>query len=378
MESSERTGGRRTVTHEFPFSDETFTEDLGRAKRTFHIEGYVLGDDYLEQKNKLLAAFEDEEGPGELVHPYYGVFLAIAETTSTRETRAEGGMATISVQFTRTPTAPPTPVETVAPAAQVASSAAAATLAMDAELISAYKSSGLPSWTFASAETALRGAVASLKEHLAPITDTAQEAATLAGELALMTAEASSLVRQPADAIAQFRDAIDGLADTAAAVPGAMMAALLDAYGADLGAAVDALTPTRAIELANQTALIAALRRVLVIAAARLAPLVDYASIEEAIATRDRIGALLDEQAGLADDTAYPAIVDLRSQVLRAVPGSNAFASVVSISRRISIPSLVLAYQLYGDVDLEADVIARNNIRHPGFVFGDLKVLSDG
>jgi len=104
---------------------------------------------------------------------------------------------------------------------------------------------------------------------------------------------------------------------------------------------------------------------------------VPYDSIEEATAARDQVAGLLDEQAQGAGDTAYPALVNLRSEVLRAVPGGAAFARVVTITRRVPVPSLLLAYQLYGSVDQEADVIARNNISHPGFVAGDLKVLSN-
>lgn len=378
VDASERNGGRRTVTHEFPLSDETFTEDLGRSARTFHIEGYVLGDDYLSQRDKLIAALEDEEGPGELVHPYHGVFLAICTTMSVRESRVDGGHAAFAVQFTRTPTAPPAPTIVVDAPAQVSTSADTATAAMDAELVAKYKPAHLPGWSFASAETALKNALAALKDKLSPITDVTQEAAELTGQIALMTAEVSSLVRQPALAISGFRDAITGLTDTIAAAPDAVMSALFDAYAADLGALVDPTTATREVELANQTALIAALRRVLAIEAARLAPLVPYASIEEATAARDQVAAMLDEQAAGADDAAYPAIVDLRSQVLRSVPGGTAFAQVVTVTRNVPIPSLVLAYQLYGSVDLEPDILARNDVRHPGFVVGDLKVLSDG
>jgi prophage DNA circulation protein len=100
-------------------------------------------------------------------------------------------------------------------------------------------------------------------------------------------------------------------------------------------------------------------------------------STDDAMAARDSIAELLDEQAAAAGDTAYPALVDLRSEVLRAVPGASQFARIVTVSRSVPIPSLLLAYQLYGSVDLESDIIARNAIRHPGFVAGDLKVLSD-
>jgi prophage DNA circulation protein len=42
-------------------------------------------------------------------------------------------------------------------------------------------------------------------------------------------------------------------------------------------------------------------------------------------------------------------------------------------------PALVLAYSLYEDASRDADIIARNNVRHPGFVPGGrtLEVLAD-
>lgn len=138
------------------------------------------------------------------------------------------------------------------------------------------------------------------------------------------------------------------------------------------------LTATRIREAANLDALGGALRRVAAIEAARLSPTVPYVSIEDATAARDLVTSRLDEQALGAGDTAYPALVTLRSDVARAVPGDAALARVVTVTRRTAIPSLLLTYQLYGSVDLEADVLARNGVSHPGVLVGDLKVLSNG
>lgn len=377
VESAERTGGRRAVVHEFPLRDEPFVEDLGRRARTFRIDGYVIGDDYLVQRDALLAALEDESGPGELVHPYHGVRRAICVNIALRETRTDGGMAMFALEFAETPAQAPTPVVEADPTSEVASSADVAVTATNAELVEQYDTVGLPAFAIASAETALRRAADGLGAKLAPIITDTQELAAFTGQIRIITAQASSLVREPADVLGEFRAAITLLENTVEAAPGAIMDALLEAYGVDLGAPAAETTATRKREAANQAALVAGLRRGIAIEAARLAPLVEFASIEEAMATRDRIADLLDEQALLASDTAYPALVELRTQVLRAVPGSNTFARVLTITRRVEVPSLVLAYQLYGSVGQEADVIARNSIRHPGFVSGELRVLSD-
>lgn len=377
VEASDRGGGRRAVVHEFPLRDDPFVEDLGRRARAFRVEGYVIGDDYLVQRDALLAALEDIAGPGELVHPFHGVRRAICLNVTVRESRTDGGMATFAIDFVETPSQVPVPTEVVDAPEQVSGSADAAIAATEAELGEQYDPDGLPSFALASAEAALAGAVDALAAGLAPIVTATQELAELTGRVALLTAQASSLVRQPATILGEFRAAITGLVETAAAAPGAVMDALIEAYGADLGPAVVATTATRARELANQTALVGALRRVIAIEAARLAPVVPYESFEAATAARDQVAELLEEQAALAGDTAYPAIVNLRSKVRRAVPGGAAFARVVTVTRNVPIPSLVLAYQLYGSVELEADILARNGIRHPGFVAGELKVLSD-
>lgn len=382
VETVELSTGRRLVVHEFPLRDNPFIEDLGRSARRFRVEGYVIGDDYLAQKNALLTALE-AAGPGELVLPYYEVKRAIGETVSTRETRSEGGLAVIAIDFVETPAQSLTPTEVVDSVEQVAASADAAVTATKAEFEERYDPDGLPAFALESASSALSGAAAALGGTLAPVAAIAgatQELATLTGQVALLTATASSLARQPDEVVDAFLATISGLAGTIAAAPGGVMDALIDAYATDLGPAVAETTATRVRERANQLAMEGALRRVMAIEAARLAPTVPYASIEEAFAARDAIAALLEEQAAGAGDTAYPALVDLRSQVLRAVPGGATFARVVTVDRRVPIPSLLLAYQLYGPVDLverEADILARNSVRHPGFVSGALKVLSD-
>lgn len=377
VESVDNAAGRRTVVHEFPLRDDPFVEDLGRKARSFRFEAYVIGDDFLAQKDALLSVLEDIEGPGELVHPYHGTLRAIAVNVSWRVSRTDGGMATFSIDFAETPTQAPVPVEVVDGAEQVDAGADAAIAASEAEFIERYDEDGLPSFAFESAETALTNAAEGLGAALAPIVTATQELAELTGQIVSITSQASALVRQPANVLGAFRAAITVLVKTAEDAPGAVMDALFDAYLADLGSPIVATTATRARELANQSAMIGALRRIVAIEAARLAPLVPYESIDAAAEARDRVGEMLEEQAEAAGDTAYPALVDLRSEVLRAVPGDSQLARVVTVTRNEPIPSLLLTYQLYGAVDAEADILARNSIRHPGFIAGDVKALSD-
>lgn len=378
VDTVERSGGRRVVVHEFPLRDAPFIEDLGRKAVGYRVDGYVLGSDYLTQMNELLDALDGVEGPGELVLPYFPVLRAICTVNGTRQTKNDGGIAMVSLEFSETPLQAPVPTIVVDSSAQVSTGADAAIEATSAELTEKFDASGMPAFALESAQTALENAADALDEKLGPLIEDTQELAEFTGKIEILTSEAASLVRSPADALSSFHDAIVGLANTIEAAPFAVLDALIDAYSVDLGAEVVATTSTRARELANQAALTGALRRVIAIEAARIAPTVPYATIDDAIAARDAVGALLDEQALGAGDTAYPAIVNLASNVRRNVPGGNAFASVSTIEQRVPLPSLVIAHRLYGSVDLEPDIVARNGIRHPGFCVGTLKVLSDG
>lgn len=378
VESVERSGGRRAVVHEFPLRDEPFAEDLGRKARTFRIEGYVLGDDYLVQLDALLVALEDKSGPGALKHPYKGELSAMCTGLNVRQSRADGGIAMLALEFAETPAQAPTPAIVADAPGKVAAAATRAIVASRGELLERFGVAGMPAFALASASGALSKATAGVGKLLAPAITSAQELAVLTGKVAVVTAQASSLIRAPGDAFDALHGAITGLTGAIAAAPRAVVGALADAYGIDLGAAVAPLTATRAREAANQTALVGALRQVFAIEAARLTPTVPFESIDDASAVRDRVAAMLDEQARGAGDTAYPGLVTLRAELLRAVPGVDLFTRIVTVHRSTATPSLLLAYQLYGSVKLEADILARNRIRNPAFVAGDLQVLSDG
>lgn len=66
--------GRKTAIHEYPFRDSVWVEDLGRAARRISFAGFLVGDDCIAQRDKLIKACEEvaaAEG-GELVHPTLG------------------------------------------------------------------------------------------------------------------------------------------------------------------------------------------------------------------------------------------------------------------------------------------------------------------
>lgn len=91
--------GRRTVQHEFPGRDRPYSEDLGKRATQWHVTGHVQGDDYLTQRDALITALTTA-GPGELVHPRYGVLqVTVVGHASIDESHERGGVARFSMHF---------------------------------------------------------------------------------------------------------------------------------------------------------------------------------------------------------------------------------------------------------------------------------------
>jgi prophage DNA circulation protein len=123
METGTRGGGRRVALHEYPKRSIDYAEDMGRRANRFSIHGYLIGPDYLTDKDKLIDALE-ADGPGTLRLPlqYMAVDVEVmVQNYSATESRERGGVCTIEMEFVEygTPFYRPT-ISTTAVIAQAA------------------------------------------------------------------------------------------------------------------------------------------------------------------------------------------------------------------------------------------------------------------
>lgn len=359
VETAELGGGRRGVTHEYPGRDIPFREDLGRKAREFPVEGYLVGDDVRSQMQRLQAAFE-QAGPDELVHPYYGTRRVAVGTFRFRTSSKEGRYIGFSVDFIETPAAPAQPSAVPDTLAAAQTSAEATRLAARAVFLARYKpgvSTGSLSSTLGSAGAAVRSAVAGQELSAQQRAELFRDIGRLAGQvrsgLALVELLQSVLER----------------------VPGG----LLQVYRFVPGERPPMTTANRALERENFDALAAVVRQLALLRAVDIALVEDFGSYEEAVGARDELADAIDEQQELAGDELYTALVRLRADLVKAVPAVG-LARVVAYEPPATVPSLVLAHQLYGDVSQEPGLVARNNPARPGFLTGGvpLEVLSRG
>jgi prophage DNA circulation protein len=366
VDTSELSGGRRGVTHEYPFRDRPFREDLGQAARTFGVEGYILGENYFAQRDALVSAFQ-ELGPGELVHPYHGTRTVSVASFKVREQRQDGGICFVSVEFIETPAEPAQPTATPDTGGKLAVAVSNTRAAVSAEFLAAYA----PGTRTESLE-AMPGRVAdAVSGALAAVQLEAQEGAALRSHLNALSTDAAALVETGAGILGALVDLF-----------GALFArsVVLAAYSAGPGVRPPGTTANRVVEGDNFDALRRVTQRLAVVRAAELALTEPYESYESAVATRDELLDLLDEQAETAEDTCYPALMDLRVALVDAVPGAESdLPRLVTYTPARTIPSLVLSWELYRNVTGEADVLARNRVKHPAFLLGGvpLEVLSE-
>ena len=90
--------GRRNAFHEFTKRDVPFAEDMGRRGRRYTFTAYVIGPNYLDDKNALITACE-AGGSGTLVHPTLGTVTVNCETCVPSESRERGGFCAIEMVF---------------------------------------------------------------------------------------------------------------------------------------------------------------------------------------------------------------------------------------------------------------------------------------
>ncbi len=366
VSTPERTGGRRTVLHEYPGRDIPFGEDMGLKARTFSVEGYVLGAEYITAKNALLAALE-APGVGTLFLPFDIPRTVMVGSFRVRESAAKGGMAEFSIDFLETPAQAAQPAFIPNAPLLVTAAADVAEESVGAEFLAAYSAGTL----LESVEDALRAATLAISNVLLTITMEEQALARVSKRLAELEEDVEALVESPDGMLAALTDVLEDIDS---------VTGLLSLYAFEPGIRPPGTTPNRIEEQTNFDATQLLIQRLALIRAARLASTEVFDSYEAALTARNDIADLLDEQAEAAADDTYPALLQLRSDLVKAVPGVDSdLAHLVAHTPSNTVPSLVLAHRLYGDLALESDLVARNGVENPGFIIGgrELEVLSD-
>lgn len=373
--------GRRSVTHEFPQRDEPYVEDLGRRARMFVVDAYVIGDDYLVKRDALIEAIE-EAGPGELIHPRWGILqVSVDGYVGVKESPGDGRRARFAITFVEAGqnTFQKSERDTVA---QLEQAGEDVDDAAELDFGSLFRVDGAS----VIAEEALR----SLQSDLDGLLTTVRSVTDVAGAgelvrlIGLNTSTLSALIRTPVTFAQGVRSVYSSLV-LALNRPVAAFSDLEALFGRNTrpsAALVAAATPgsTRARLLGNESARSDLQRRLALSNQARafavaIAVTGDrepaIATVTKALTMRDRLLAQIDVELEQNDPPAEvsAALVRLRGAVTADVALRVEQLRRASVFRPpVVLPSLVLAHRIYQDATRADELEARNGVRHPAFV----------
>jgi prophage DNA circulation protein len=373
--------GRRLQTHRYPQRDRPYSEDMGRVAREFNIRAFVGGPDCFEQRDVLLRAV-NEEGAGQLVHPYYGTMRVKAGVGSVSHDRRNGGVVDFDLNFIEDDDQE-FPAETVN-TGQVLEMGAedylSASLTQFEQAMALIKTGQIGIESILDSATAV---FTTLYETVRPIADAFRSAQNLAY---LVMNAPSRIPAQIQAAFGGYVTAFDGFQSSCSDAAGKCSAVQsLDGVPSPQGTQAKAVHAAL-VDLAQNVILVDVVRDVAAMpivtppASPTGAPSVDVQVVAPVaypeVPTSDDIVGVIDvvtdqlwEQALQAPYEQFEAIADIRRQV------ENHLQAVARQGVRLQYhgatqvqPALVLSYELYGTAARAAEIVERNKISHPGFL----------
>ncbi|WP_027366932.1 DNA circularization protein [Desulfocurvibacter africanus] len=384
IEAHDHPFGRRLAVREFPLRDEPYVQDLGRKAKRYSLELFVLGPEYFSARDRLAEAL-GQPGAGTLVHPYLGTVRVHVEEARLRETSREGGKATFSVTFVEAGEAPRPDAATDTSSA-VSSRADEALAASKASFEDRFSVADQPEWVRDDAKTWLGQAVEAIQGATSSVPGMPSELTQTQSDLWALNSSLATLLTSPGNLAGQIQSVV-GSAGRIGGLPDAVMATYRPFFGHGLGKSTSGRppesipTPTRAKLEENRDASDSLVRQTAIIEASRASSGWDYASSADAQAVRDELADRLDQEAQLAPDSVYAALVDLRAALVRDLTDrAMQLPKLSTWTPPATLPALVIAHRIYGDATRAGEIVARNKLRNPLAVPGGqaLEVLANG
>lgn len=363
--------GKRAGVHLYPEREGVYVEELGSDAQTFPVRGHLLGDDVYEQRDRMVARLR-APGARTLILPSRREMQVVC--LQIRETVLDGGegrIARLDLEFVESgfnafPTAT---ADTGAAVRQGVPSALAVLAETFTELFDVL---GLPGWVSDAAEAAADVVLGDLEDTIGHVATDDDLSDALRGvrrarqdldDLVGSPSELAEAIQEPIQALAALTGPAEALYDVLRKLHDAVAPAPAMAGG----------TPSRRQDERNRGAISRISRRSLASALANVALRLTPDSAQDAALLREDLGGLLleeaDDAAAALEDDDFRALSDLASAVITDL---DARAARLPERRTITVPetvsALVLAYRLHGDVTREADIVARNGIRRPGFI----------
>ena len=372
--------GRRLAVHEFPRQLFPQVEDLGgELPREFTVDAYVLGDDFVQQRSRLVDECRRGGAPlgGMLQLPWWPPRIVACKSVRVREDAAEGRISRITMEFVETgyaTTAVPRKVET--PKAEVERTAKAAGEAAEQKATDTLELESVPDHVREGTAIELKKLGQALTE-LDLASGIADDVAEVAAAVEDLVEKASELATSPADAISRVKTAVEGVLAVSRNAVAALdtYRVLIDLQAGELGGT----TFDAERRDSNARATMELVHGFAAAGAARAIVAADFDSRQQAEQGREGLLEQYDRLLEIASDEQYRTLVALRTAVVEALPDrTERLPDLETFITPGDTSTLELAYLRYDDVTRDEEIRARNKIANPARIpaLAELQLLS--
>ena len=369
------TGGRKLVTHEFVRSNIRFVEDLGLSNRIFHITGIINGPDYLTKRNNLLRELE-LPGQGLLQHPLYGRVTVTALPFSNNEDLQKAGMAIIEMKFEEG-NAQSQPLPNAFFSNALAERLAAELLALlRAELAEKYRIPSIASNFSDSVAQNIntgnffQGALNSVGQDQ----DTSEYTKALTNyslQVGDFVTDPESLATSVSDLVDKSQELFDDPADT--------FSFLQQGFSFNsVGVNLESDTPSNNERSDNRKAIVDMLRGMNLGAAYNQAAQIQFLLADDLQTTKSSLDDAFDDilNNGRMNNESVDKLEELRDAATEIFDREEVNLFKIEEIFVQTQPVGIIAFNHYGDTDLEEELISLNEISDPSFVNGIFEILT--
>ena len=371
--------GRKVVVHEYPNSDARYVEDFGKISGKYRLDIEIqetTASAYKRSRDNLIKALE-EEGIGTLTHPTLGKKKVVPVPSSmTEDFISELGVVGFSITFLESSLNkfPTKATGNKGFFGRLYDSIFANNESFLGQAISAY-SSGLE--VFNDVRDNIQAVTDNINDVVSTINGVADEAAAITADIIDFQASLISLLQTPTTLSQRFNQ-IFGAIGTITDNFETMVDISLNIFGS--GNRTQQTGSSARVETLNENRqAVANFTDTACLTTAYLASTnIDYTSQEQIDNMLSRLNNAFETlDPNNYDEEIYYELQDLRTQTRLFLQNLRTTLPYYVDIKTNSIPTAVLAYNLYADSSRSSEIDSLNGIEDPAFAFGNLTVLSE-
>lgn len=369
------TGGRKTVTHEYPNSDRRFVEDLGELREIYTVTGIIHGATYFADRDNLIAQLKSS-GSGELIHPFYGSVTVVAKPYSLSENLTNLGVATFRMTFERSNESV-FPKATANNSSQINRKTTSVFDSMKKDLTNIFNVTPRSTNNFIDATATMTRIAAAMGINADTILKVTNNTSQFSSLLEIFTdninTNAFNSTNLSGDLFNLF-SSFNGLGNTAKD----QFDILTGLFNFGDNQELPIATTVRRVErIANRKILDSTIQINSLAQAYNITTSLNFETEEDVQNVKNILDTQFDKvvnNTNAGDDTIQD-LKDLRVEVSKFLEKETVNAFRVSTIHTNEIPMTLLAYQYYGNTEKTVQLLELNMNNNPSFVQGDVKVL---